>query len=40
MLGVSASTFRRTYDGARMLELFRRGLVLPYLDGLRRFDPR
>jgi AraC-like DNA-binding protein len=40
MLQVSASTFRRTYDGVRMLELFRHRLVLPYIDGLRRFDPR
>lgn len=39
LLELSASTFRRTYDGARMLELFRQKLVLPYIEDLRRFDP-
>ena len=36
---LTASAFRRSYDGARMLELFRHELILPYIEGLRRFDP-
>ena len=39
MLDLSASAFRRSYDGERMLELFRQRLVLPHLERLRRFDP-
>ena len=39
-LQLTASTFRRTYDGERMLDLFRQELVLPYVGSLRRFDPR
>jgi AraC-like DNA-binding protein len=39
-LQLSASNFRRTYDGERMLGLFREQLVLPHIDALRRFDPR
>jgi AraC-like DNA-binding protein len=38
-LQITASTFRRAYDGVRMLNLFRHELVLPYIDALRRFDP-
>ncbi len=37
---VPASTFRRTYNGERMLDRFREELVLPYREALRRFDPR
>lgn len=40
MLQLSASAFRRSYDGVRMIELFRQRLVLPYLDRLQRFDTR
>jgi AraC-like DNA-binding protein len=36
---MSASTFRRAYDGERMMERFRQELVLPYLQPLRRLDP-
>ena len=39
-LRITASMFRRTYDGERMLDLFRQKLVLPHIDALRRFDPR
>ncbi len=40
MLGMTASTFRQTHDGPRMLEVFRQKLILPYIEQLRRFDPR
>lgn len=40
MLDLTATSFRQTYDGARMLELFRQTLITPYIDQLRRFDPR
>ena len=40
MFNLSASAFRRSYDGERMVEIFRQKLVLPYLDALRRFHPR
>ncbi len=39
-LQLSASKFRRAYDGERMLDLFRSQLVLPYIESLRLFDPR
>jgi len=39
MLGISAATFRRTYDGERMLTRFREELVLPNLAGLRTLHP-
>lgn len=38
-LGVSPSTFRRTYDGQGMLDHFRDRLVLDHLDRLRTFSP-
>jgi len=34
-----ASQFRRQYNGVKMLERFRRELVLPHLGALRRFRP-
>lgn len=40
MLDLTASAFRRTYDGESMLELFRQTLVIPYLHQLRRLDLR
>lgn len=40
MLDLSATKFRRAFDGPKMLELFRQTLVIPYLDALRRFDTR
>jgi AraC-like DNA-binding protein len=40
MLDLTASKFRRAFDGPRMLELFRQTLVMPYLDQLRRLDTR
>lgn len=40
MLNLSASAFRRSYDGERMVEVFRHQLVLPHVDRLRRFHPR
>jgi AraC-like DNA-binding protein len=39
LLGVGAAEFRRTYDAARMLALFREELVVPYRERLRRFVP-
>jgi AraC-like DNA-binding protein len=38
-LQITASTFRRMYDGGRMLSMFREQLVLPHLTALLRFDP-
>lgn len=38
-VGVTASTFRRQYDGATMLARFRAELIEPYRDALRTFDP-
>ena len=40
MLDQTASTFRRAYDGPQMLDLFRQTLIVPYIQQLRRFDPR
>jgi AraC-like DNA-binding protein len=40
VLGMTASTFRQTYDGPQVLELFRQTLIAPHIDRLRRFDPR
>ncbi|MGZ8378224.1 MAG: helix-turn-helix domain-containing protein [Gemmatirosa sp.] len=39
LLGVGAADFRRSYDAARMVALFREELVLPYRERLRRFVP-
>lgn len=39
LLGISATEFRRRYDGAGMLRHFRETLVLPYLDTLRESRP-
>ena len=39
LLGLSAQEFRDRYDGAGMLDRFRRDLVLPHLDELRRLKP-
>jgi AraC-like DNA-binding protein len=39
LLGLSAQEFRDRYDGAGMLDRFRRDLVLPHLDELRRLRP-
>jgi hypothetical protein len=38
-LGVTASEFRRRYDGEGMLDRFRRELVTPYAAVLRTFSP-
>ncbi len=39
VLGLSASEFRRGYDGRAMLERFRHQLIAPYRQALRTFDP-
>ena len=39
LLGLSAQEFRERYDGAGMLDRFRRDLVLPHLKELRRLKP-
>lgn len=39
MLGVTASDFRRQFDGAAMLARFRAEFVEPYRETLRTFDP-
>ena len=39
LLGLSAQEFRERYDGAGMLDRFRRDLVLPHLNELRRLKP-
>ncbi len=39
VLNMTAGTFRTQYDGAGMLEYFRRELVLPYRDKLIEFHP-
>jgi AraC-like DNA-binding protein len=39
VLGLSASAFRRGYDGRAMLERFRHQLIAPYRQTLRTFDP-
>jgi AraC-like DNA-binding protein len=39
MMNMSPVKFRTTYDGQGMLQLFRRELVLPYLDTLSTFRP-
>jgi transcriptional regulator GlxA family with amidase domain len=39
LLGLTAQRFRETYDGEGMLDRFRRELVLPYREELRRFRP-
>ncbi len=39
MLGISAVTFRREFDGARMLDRFVDDLITPYLQTLRAFTP-
>jgi AraC-like DNA-binding protein len=39
MMNMSPVKFRTTYDGQGMLQLFRRELVLPYLDTLLTFRP-
>jgi AraC-like DNA-binding protein len=38
-LGVTPTEFRETYDGARMLDRFRKEIVLPHLATLRAFSP-
>jgi AraC-like DNA-binding protein len=38
-MDLTATEFRATFDGERMLEYFRRELVLPYLDALRLLRP-
>lgn len=39
ILGLTASAFRRGYDGRAMLERFRHQLIAPYRQTLRTFDP-
>jgi AraC-like DNA-binding protein len=39
LMGMSAATFRESFNGARMLECFRSRLVTPYRETLRTFDP-
>lgn len=39
VMGVSPVVFRQTYDGAGMLEYFRKELVIPYVEILRDFRP-
>ncbi len=39
LLQCTAVEFRRTYDGAGMLDRLRDELILPYRDALRRFEP-
>jgi hypothetical protein len=38
-LGLTASAFRRGYDGRAMLERFRHQLIARYKETLRTFDP-
>jgi AraC-like DNA-binding protein len=39
MLGISPVTFRRTYTGLSMLDVFHRELIAPYAEKLRSFRP-
>jgi AraC-like DNA-binding protein len=39
VLGLTASAFRRGYDGRAMLERFRHQLIAPYKETLRTFEP-
>ena len=39
LMGMSAAEFRRRYDGAKALELFRDRVVMPYRVALTDFDP-
>jgi AraC-like DNA-binding protein len=39
ILHMTATQFRREYNGERMLEWFRWKLITPYIEALRRFDP-
>lgn len=38
-MGVSPVVFRQSYDGAGMLQYFRKELVSPYAEILREFKP-
>jgi hypothetical protein len=39
LMGMSAATFRREFDGPRALDYYCARLVRPYRDALSRFDP-